>query len=217
MSSGDDLERSGSKLEPSAGAPISPEDEFSALVGDDIEPLQGKGANHIVRPTVVTPGVLQRRNAAQQEQRPDGNFLDPVDIIEQVDPNDFLEFSRPGVQHGVYKKLRMGKYDIQSRLDLHRHTVEQARVALWGFVEDCQTHGVRCGLVTHGKGEGREQPARLKSCVNHWLRQFDQVLAFHTAQKHHGGAGSTYILVKKNSLARLNTSEKIAQSKRTKS
>lgn len=193
------------------------EDIFSALVGDDIEPLGSKGASHIAKPASVTPGVLQRRKSAQQEQRKEGNFLDPVTVIAQVDPYEYLEFCRPGVQHGVYKNLRMGKYDIQSRLDLHRHTVEQARVALWGFVEDCQKHGVRCALVTHGKGEGREQPARLKSCVNHWLRQFDQVLAFHSAQKQHGGAGSTYILIKKNSMARLSTSEKLAQARRPKS
>ena len=169
------------------------ENEFSALVGDDVEPLQGKGASHIPRTVSVTPGVLERRKAAQQEHQMTGNFLDPASIINQVDPYDFLEFVRPGVQRGVYKNLRMGKYDIQSRLDLHRHTVEQARVALWDFVEDCQKHGVRCALVTHGKGEGREQPARLKSCVNHWLRQFDQVLAFHTAQKQHGGGWTCFL------------------------
>jgi DNA-nicking Smr family endonuclease len=191
------------------------QDQFSALLGDDVEPLQGKGASHIPKPAVVTPGVLQRRKAAQQEQQASGNFLDPASVIAPVDPYDFLEFARPGVQHGVYKNLRQGKYEVQSRLDLHRHTVEQARVALWDFVEGCQKHGVRCALVTHGKGEGREQPARLKSCVNHWLRQFDNVLAFHSAQKQHGGVGSTYILIKKNSLARLSTSEKLGKSKRS--
>jgi DNA-nicking Smr family endonuclease len=191
------------------------QDQFSALLGDDVEPLQGKGASHIPKPAVVTPGVQQRRKAAQQEQPASGNFLDPASVIAPVDPYDFLEFARPGVQHGVYKNLRQGKYEVQSRLDLHRHTVEQARVALWDFVEGCQKHGVRCALVTHGKGEGREQPARLKSCVNHWLRQFDNVLAFHSAQKQHGGVGSTYILIKKNSLARLSTSEKLGKSKRS--
>ncbi len=191
------------------------EDEFSALVGDDVEPLQAKGARYIPKPPELTPGILERRKAAQQEQLKSGNLLDPASIINVVDPYDFLEFARPGVQHGVYKNLRQGKYEVQSRLDLHRHTVEQARVALWDFVEGCQKHGVRCALVTHGKGEGREQPARLKSCVNHWLRQIDNVLAFHSAQKQHGGVGSTYILIKKNSLARLSTSEKLGKSKRS--
>ena len=191
------------------------EDEFRALVGDDVEPLQAKGARYIPKPPELTPGILERRKAAQQEQLKSGNLLDPASIINVVDPYDFLEFARPGVQPGVYKNLRQGKYEVQSRLDLHRHTVEQARVALWDFVEGCQKHGVRCALVTHGKGEGREQPARLKSCVNHWLRQIDNVLAFHSAQKQHGGVGSTYILIKKNSLARLSTSEKLGKSKRS--
>lgn len=191
------------------------EDEFRTLVGDDVEPLQAKGARYIPKPPELTPGILERRKAAQQEQLKSGNLLDPASIINVVDPYDFLEFARPGVQHGVYKNLRQGKYEVQSRLDLHRHTVEQARVALWDFVEGCQKHGVRCALVTHGKGEGREQPARLKSCVNHWLRQIDNVLAFHSAQKQHGGVGSTYILIKKNSLARLSTSEKLGKSKRS--
>jgi len=191
------------------------EDEFRALVGDDVEPLQAKGARYIPKPPELTPGILERRKAAQQEQLKSGNLLDPASIINVVDPYDFLEFARPGVQHGVYKNLRQGKYEVQSRLDLHRHTVEQARVALWDFVEGCQKHGVRCALVTHGKGEGREQPARLKSCVNHWLRQIDNVLAFHSAQKQHGGVGSTYILIKKNSLARLSTSEGLGKSKRS--
>ena len=191
------------------------EDEFSALLGDDIQPLQRKGASYRPKPQVLTPGVLERRKAAQREQQKSGNFLDPASIISPVDPHDYLEFARPGVQHGVYKNLRQGKYEIQSRLDLHRHTVEQARIALWDFVEGCQKHGIRCALVTHGKGEGREEPAKLKSCVNHWLRQFDHVLAFHSAQKQHGGVGSTYILIKKNSLARLSTSEKLGKSKRS--
>ena len=190
--------------------------QFVDMVGDDIQPLSGKGSAHIAKPVQVTPGVLERRKAAQEEVVAESNILDPASIIEQVDPLAYLEFVRPGVQHGVYKNLRLGKYEIQSRLDLHRHTVEQARNALCHFVDDCHKHGVRCALVTHGKGEGREQPARLKSCVNHWLRQFDQVLAFHSAQKTHGGVGATYILVKKDSSARRETGDKINQAKRMK-
>ena len=190
--------------------------QFVDMVGDDIQPLSGKGSAHIAKPVQVTPGILERRKAAQEEVVAESNILDPASIIKQVDPLAYLEFVRPGVQHGVYKNLRLGKYEIQSRLDLHRHTVEQARNALWHFVDDCHKHGVRCALVTHGKGEGREQPARLKSCVNHWLRQFDQVLAFHSAQKTHGGVGATYILVKKDSAARRETGDKINQAKRMK-
>ena len=119
------------------------EEGFDALFGDSVEPLHGKGAAFVAKSAQLTPGVLARREAAQLEIEGEGNFLDPDSIIEQVAALDPLAFSRPGVQHGVYKNLRMGKYEIQSRLDLHRHTVEQARTALWNFVDDCQRHSVR--------------------------------------------------------------------------
>ena len=192
------------------------DDVFGDLLGDDVQPLGGKGSAFIKRAAVVTPGIEQRRKAAQSEQVNDGYELDPITVIKQVDPLAYLEYQRPGVQHGVYKNLRMGKYEIQSRLDLHRHSVDQARRALKGFIVDCHCHSIRCALITHGKGEGRQEPAKLKSCVNHWLRQFDQVLAFHSAQKQHGGLGATYVLIKKDKSAKQRTVEKIDQARRSK-
>ena len=118
-----------------------------------------------------------------------------------------LTFARPGVQHGVFKNLRQGKYEIQSALDLHGKTVEQSRQAVWAFIKDCNKQGVRCGIITHGKGHGRQEPAKLKSCVNHWLPQIESVLAFHSAQKQHGGLGATYILFKKSAASKQRTAE----------
>ncbi|MDA9592534.1 DNA endonuclease SmrA [Porticoccaceae bacterium] len=189
---------------------------FGDLVGDGVKPLSANVSSHIVPTKEITPGIIERRKAAQREVVSDVNELDTASVIEPVEPLAYLEYQRPGVQHGVYKNLRLGKYEIQSRLDLHRHTVEQARVALWRFVDDCHKHSIRCALITHGKGEGRQEPAKLKSCVNHWLRQFDEVLAFHSAQKQHGGVGCTYVLIKKDRSARQKTSEKIDHSRRIK-
>jgi len=189
-------------------------EHFEDLFDENVQSLAGKGAFRSVAPFTMTPGTVARRKAAQQDEIQRRNSLDAPSVIEQVDPYDILSFTRPGVQYAVFKKLRQGKYEIQSTLDLHRKTVEQSRQAVWDFLKDCQTHGIRCALITHGKGEGREQPAKLKSCVNHWLRQVDQVLAFHTAQKQHGGSGATYVLIKKNSLARQRTSEQLDRGRR---
>src|SRR5690554_2580144 len=146
----------------------------------------------------ATDDALRQRRAADQAiTEQDTNFLS-ADYIHPVAPLDVLEFRRHGVQHGVYKNLRMGKYSIDARLDLHRMTVEQARLAIFQFIKDCMAHDIRCALITHGKGEGRQQPALLKSCVAHWLPQFSDVLAFHSAQAHHGASGATYLLLKKS-------------------
>ncbi|HEY7883608.1 MAG TPA: DNA endonuclease SmrA [Cellvibrionaceae bacterium] len=141
--------------------------------------------------------LKHRRQAALAATPENTNFLSG-EYVEPVEPNDILAFKRDGVQHGVYKNLRLGKYAIDARLDLHRMTIEQARVEVYQFISDCMAHDIRCALITHGKGEGRAQPALLKSCVAHWLPQFDEILAFHSSQKHHGASGATYVLLKKS-------------------
>ncbi|MDO3383293.1 DNA endonuclease SmrA [Gilvimarinus algae] len=156
--------------------------------------------------------LAKRREAAAQRARRDTNFLS-AEHIDPVKPLDILAFKRDGVQHGVYKNLRLGKYRIDARLDLHRMTVDQARGALYQFVRDCMAHDIRCALITHGKGEGRDTPALLKSCVANWLPQFDDVLAFHSAQKHHGASGATYVLLKKSEQKRQENWEKHSRRK----
>jgi len=180
-------------------------------LGDEVKPLRQEPVAAKAAPKPNAQTLEARRRAAMAATGGDGNPLDSADEPPQLQPYDFLEFVRPGVQKGVYRNLRLGKYELQARLDLHGLTVEQSRTALWQFAKDCQKNGVRCALVTHGKGVGREREARLKSCVAHWLPQIDEVLAFHSAQRHHGGLGACYVLWRKNSETRLRTAEKLEQ------
>lgn len=176
------------------------DDIFSALLGGDVKPLVVEKRVPVEKKKEskakdVSQGV--RRKAAIDAKVDD---LDPLssEPVDMVSPMALLSYSRPGVQHGVFKSLRLGKYAIDARLDLHRLTVDEARVTLYRFVKDCLENDIRAALITHGKGEGREKPALLKSCVAYWLPQIEEVLAFHTAQKHHGSYGATYVLLKKS-------------------
>jgi len=188
---------------------MTDDNDFGSLLGDDVQP--------ITTPKRVSLDALKdgdvdkekRRLAAQSLSEPKE---DPLSVpVERVDPLAVLSYQRPGVQHGVFKNLRLGKYALDARLDLHRLTVELARKSVFQFIQDCRETDVRCALVTHGKGEGRETPALLKSCVAHWLPQFDEVLAFHTAQKRHGSYGATYVLLKKSDKNKLETKERHAR------
>ncbi|HEY8384670.1 MAG TPA: DNA endonuclease SmrA [Porticoccaceae bacterium] len=170
---------------------------FRAAVGE-VEPLRTAKTVAQRHTPPVTPGMRERRRAAALEIARAGNYLSDLEYINPVKPWDELSFKRDGVQHGVFKNLRQGKYAIDARLDLHRMTVDQARQGVLEFINDCVALNIRCALITHGKGELRDQPALLKSCVNHWLRQIDAVLAFHSAQRHHGGYGATYVLMRKS-------------------
>ncbi len=165
----------------------------------DVQPLK-KAVDrvHLKKSAEQIPGLAERRRAAQQDSPKDCNSLSSEEFILPVKPRDVLSFKRDGVQHGVFKNLRLGKYASDSRLDLHRLTVVQARQQVFQFIKDCVKHDIRCALITHGRGENRENPALLKSCTNQWLRQLDDVLAFHSAQPQHGGTGSTYVLLRKS-------------------
>lgn len=187
-------------------------DDFFSAVGD-VKPIKQEARVALKKRSQDHTALQARRQAAVSEVEAERNDLSG-DYIEQVDPLAILEFKRPGIQHGVYRNLRLGKYTIEARLDLHRMTVDQARHQVFQFVKDCLQHDIRCGLITHGKGEGRKQPALLKSCVAHWLPQIDNVMAFHSAQKQHGGGGATYVMFRKSERKRQDNMERFARRQR---
>jgi|TARA_R110000851_G_scaffold181511_2_gene330275 DNA-nicking Smr family endonuclease len=175
----------------------------------DVEPLKKPAERvRLKQPVVMTPGLESRRRAAEAMIASDVDGLSSEAYIPPVKPRDVLSFKRSGVQHGVFKNLRMGNYLVDSRLDLHRLTVEQARQQVYLFIQDCLKHDIRCALITHGRGENREKPALLKSCTNHWLQQMDEVLAFHSAQPQHGGTGATYVMLRKSAEKRVENLER---------
>lgn len=184
---------------------MSEDEEFSALLGGDVKRIDSEKRVHVskVRDSGVDKTV-RRKAATEAVAEAEADMSDPIDML---DPYDLLSYQKPGVQHGVFKNLRMGKYNLDARLDLHRMKMEQARRVVLEFIQDCVANDVRAALITHGKGEGRETPALLKSCVAHWLPQLDEVLAFHTAQKQHGSYGATYVLLKKSEKRKLENKE----------
>jgi len=96
---------------------------------------------------------------------------------------------------------------MEGSLDLHRHTVREAREALFRFVNQALTRGWRTVLVSHGRGERSPTPGRIKSHVAHWLTQIPEVIAFHSAAPRDGGTGAVYVMLKKTAEAREQTRE----------
>jgi len=145
-----------------------------------------------------------RREAAVTDLNTDPNTLSDREVP-PLDPWYVLDFKRPGVQNGVFRKFKQGRYDTDARLDLHRMTVKIARRELFDFMQEAYGLGVRCVLVVHGKGESgsmkkaeRERSGILKGYVDHWLREIAYVQGFHSAQPRHGGTGAVYVLLQKS-------------------
>lgn len=119
--------------------------------------------------------------------------------VEWLDPWVPLSFKRPGLQHGVFRKLKQGAYAAEARLDLHRMTVEQASEAVFRFIRDAQKYDLRSLVIVHGRG-GRDGSGKavIKSYVNRWLPELEVVQAFASAQERDGGTGAVYVLLKKS-------------------
>ena len=154
------------------------------------------------------PNAEARRLAAQANDLDDPNNLTSVKV-ELVHPDDVISYKKDGVQQGVFKNLRLGKYDIHTVLNLHGKSVAEARTSVFNFIQESQQANLRSLLIQHGKGlKSQPHQAVIKSYINKWLRQLDAVLAFHSAQSNHGGTGSVYVLLKKSDEARLENKEK---------
>lgn len=148
-----------------------------------------------------------RRLAALGETRRATPVLTIPDEVAPVGPTDIVGEKKNGVQEGVYRKLRLGKYEVRAVLDLHRVKVKDACRLVEEFVDDAVRRNLRTVMITHGKGVHSPAPGVMKSYVMHWLAENPLVLAWHSAQPRHGGAGATYVMVRKSPAARQHNRE----------
>jgi DNA-nicking Smr family endonuclease len=158
----------------------------------DVTPL--KPHNKVSLDKKPKKPVAQRQKNHNRDRNIEDVFSDSAPLQECP---DILAYSRGGLQNNALKKLRLGQYPVETVLDLHGMTVEQARKKLLAFLAECGTSEVRHVLIIHGKGYRSADKAVIKPMVNRWLQATDTVLAFHTAQPRDGGSGAVYVLLKK--------------------
>ncbi|MGO1691475.1 MAG: DNA endonuclease SmrA [Marinobacter sp.] len=164
----------------------------------DVRRIRKPNRAEITTPRELTPGHLERQRAAVEKSFKDSNPL-TSEMVDPLTAHDILCWQRPGIQHGVFRKLKHGQYAIEARLDLHRMTVELARREVFQFIADCARYGLRSVIILHGKGERNPDGiAQLKSYLAKWLPELPNVLAFHSAEKRHGGTGAVYVMVRKS-------------------
>lgn len=120
---------------------------------------------------------------------------DDVNFSELYDDN--LSYYQPGVQKGVFMKLRRGQYAIQDELDLHRQTIAEADRSLRTFLQQALLHGKTCVRIVPGKGLHSQKQPVLRGWLVKELRFRSEVLAFTTAPARDGGLGAFYVLLKR--------------------
>ncbi len=165
---------------------------FREAVGD-VRSVENDRVVDDARPT--TPYI---RRSDQDDRSVMDSLLSELSESDFLETGEHLSYTQPGVQRSVLRKLKSGRYSIQSEIDLHGLTVNEARQELSDFLKAAQERrhlGIR---VIHGKGrKNAERSPRLKPAVNQWLQRNKQVLAFCSARLNDGGTGAVYVLLRR--------------------
>lgn len=169
--------------------PLS-EDEI-LLFRNAIKKIQPVKKDKVLLKKPVTP--YKKRIEIDDKQEPQ-IYLSDQNIEKILSPDQSVFFARTGLSPRQIKKLKQGKIPVVATLDLHGFDAESAKEELIRFLDFAYKKNKRCITIIHGKGH-TDKPV-LKNKINSWLRQFDTVLAFTTAQPKHGGTGAVYVLLR---------------------
>jgi DNA-nicking Smr family endonuclease len=188
---------------------MSQDDELSMFREEmgDVTPLAQNDTVTTKTSSHSLASQLKRDALMQEEQH--SKYQLSMQCEHWIAPHDPISYKQDGIQDGVFKNLRLGKYSLEARLTLTQMTLEQARDQLVQQLEKAFHKGDRVVLVQHGLGlKSKPQPGKLKSFVHMWLPHLPFVIAYHTAQPSHGGQAAAYVLLKKNPDQKLINREK---------
>jgi DNA-nicking Smr family endonuclease len=122
----------------------------------------------------------------------------PFDITES---DEYVEGYRIGLDPRLVSQLRRGEFAVQAHFDMHGMIQGAAKEALKEFIIASVRKGLRTVLVVHGRGlRSPGGHSVLKHASAGWLSHGaigGHVLAFATARAADGGAGATYVLLKR--------------------
>ena len=111
------------------------------------------------------------------------------------------------LEKNTLKKIKKGKFKIQSKLDLHGFTLEESKGKVVEFILKNYKYKKRLLLIITGKGErldvseGWRGTGKLKKNVPMWLKSVQlskYILWFDSASPENGGEGALMIYLKKS-------------------
>jgi len=117
-----------------------------------------------------------------------------------ADTPEYIEGCGFDVPREIARRLHRGAFSIQDHLDLHGLNVIEARDSVDRFLANALRQGLRMILIIHGRGLSSPGEPVLKSRLVQWLNQGGwrkSVLAYASARHCDGGAGATYVLLRR--------------------
>lgn len=168
----------------------------------------------------VTP--ISRENCVErisQTELPDGprNNEDAEtlsklrDLVEHgtgfhiLDTPEYIEGTGYNVPSEIARRLHRGDFSIQAHIDLHGLTANNAKEVFEKFLKWAVDAGKRGVLIIHGRGLSSPDEPVLKKKVVEWLTRGPWrkwIVAYSSARLCDGGAGATYVLLRKRPVSK---------------
>jgi DNA-nicking Smr family endonuclease len=168
-----------------------------ALFKEEIGEVEHIDHNKI-HPITNQPKPVPRFRQQRLDQEIKDTFSEDYES-NTVGSEETLNFRRSGIQQRLFSRLRTGQIQIEAELDLHGMTIPVAHESLAKFLHDCQHYTIRCARIIHGKGwSSKHHKPILKTKLNSWLQQEQDVLAFCSAPIKDGGTGAVYVLLRRS-------------------
>lgn len=150
--------------------------------------------NSVKKSKKPSPQILARRLAAEgSAEHEHAELSDMQALMNPVASQAILSYRIATLQNRVFDDLKAGKIRWFEAVDLHGCTIEQARDAILELIQLAKADNQNVIKIVHGKGDN----GILKTCVNGWLKQHRDVLAFVSAPENQGGTGAVLVLLKR--------------------
>lgn len=165
-----------------------------AMMG--VTPLKHEKSVTHTRQKTDNNAVFRRAAAQGVEQESTTHLSDMQALLNPVAAEAFLSYKVATLQNKVFEQLKQGKFRWYDAVDLHGCDIEDARQGVLTLINNALTNDETVVKIVHGKG----MDAVIKTCVNGWLRQLPDVLAFVSAPNNDGGNGAVLVLLKRKKL-----------------
>jgi len=162
-------------------------------------------SNCVERVFAVTPPQGFRESEDAEILRKLRNLIQYGEGFNVSETPEYIEGTGYHIHREVARRLHRGDYSIQAYVDLHGLTAEAAKEVFENFLKRAVMTGKNGILIIHGRGLSSPSEPVLKRKVVDWLTRGPWrkwVIAFSSARRCDGGAGATYVLLRKRPVSK---------------
>ena len=182
---------------------------------DKVEPIKKSGRSKAINQEesaadenkIITGDVNEQSTIKKRARQKKVINEELSNITSNIDSHEKVEFT--GIHRRLEQKMSRGQIKIDSTLDLHGMTQEEAKNATVNFVRMAKKNNLNIVLIITGKGVSkgntndeyrtRYERGVLNQNLPNWLKLpqiRDDINGYKYANTRHGGEGAYYILLK---------------------